>query len=371
MSSVKNSSSGSQSTDNQEDSDSSSEKKKEKSSPDNNKTAEKNIGIKEVYEDNFIEEMKIIMPLLKTYNYIGMDTEFPGIVYSLSNVTEDFYYKSLKLNVDSLKLIQLGITLTNEKGEFPENIPYHTWQFNFEFDYTKDKFAQSSIDLLKTSGILFNKLKNQGIKYKTFADHFKSFGLVLNPNIYWLSFHGSYDFAYLLKIISGSKLPDDAKEFTNLLKLFFPNHYDIRILVKGKEFLHGSLNRLASYLDIQREGTNHQAGSDSLVTSEVFFKLLKLKLISEKQLIKDKNILFGIGLGEDNKETINYTKIANSSGFFRSYSTGCCGNNMNYIPFRYNFMNFYYPQNMMMNNNMGNYGTQTNFGGYTNVVQSC
>ena len=25
--------------------------------------------------------------------------------------------------------------------------------------------------------------------------------------------------------------------------------------------------------------------------------------------MKDKNILFGIGLGEDNKETINYTKI--------------------------------------------------------------
>ena len=370
MSSVKNSSSGSQSTDNQEDSDSSSEKKKEKSSLDKNKISEKNNGIKEVYEDNFIEEMKIIMSLLKTYNYIGMDTEFPGTVYSLSNITKDFYYKSLKLNVDSLKLIQLGITLTNEKGEFPENIPYHTWQFNFEFDYTKDKFAQSSIDLLKTSGILFNKLKNQGIKYKTFADHFKSFGLVLNPNIYWLSFHGSYDFAYLLKIISGSKLPDDEKEFTNLLKLFFPNHYDIRILVKGKEFLQGSLNRLANYLNIKREGQNHQAGSDSLVTSEVFFKLIKLDLINEKQLIKDKNILFGIGLGEDNKETINYTKIG-VNGYYKSYSSGCCGNNMIYLPFRNNFVNFYYPQNMMMNNNVCGYGMQNNFKGYTNVVQSC
>ena len=80
--------------------------------------------IVEVYKENFVEEMKNIALLIKEYNYIGMDTEFPGIVFSLAKITDDFYYKSLKLNVDSLKLIQLGITLSNDKGEFP--IPHHT-----------------------------------------------------------------------------------------------------------------------------------------------------------------------------------------------------------------------------------------------------
>ena len=88
-------------------------------------------GIIEVYEDNFLQEMKNLSLLVKEYNYIGMDTEFPGIVYSLSSLTDDFYYKSLKLNVDSLKLIQVGITLSNEKGEYPK--PIRTWQFNLEF----------------------------------------------------------------------------------------------------------------------------------------------------------------------------------------------------------------------------------------------
>ena len=50
-----------------------------------------------------------------------MDTEFPGTVYYLNNISNDFYYKTLKVNVDSTKLIQLGLTLTNKNGEFPKN----------------------------------------------------------------------------------------------------------------------------------------------------------------------------------------------------------------------------------------------------------
>jgi CCR4-NOT transcription complex subunit 7/8 len=36
------------------------------------------------------------------------------------------------MNVDNLKMIQIGITLANEMGEFPEDVS--TWQFNFKFD---------------------------------------------------------------------------------------------------------------------------------------------------------------------------------------------------------------------------------------------
>ena len=48
------------------------------------------VNIIEVYEDNFIEEIKRISEYLEDYNYIGMDTEFPGIVYGV-NYTQDFY----------------------------------------------------------------------------------------------------------------------------------------------------------------------------------------------------------------------------------------------------------------------------------------
>ena len=36
--------------------------------------------IMEVYEYNFIQEIKNISKLLSQYPYVGMDTEFPGVV---------------------------------------------------------------------------------------------------------------------------------------------------------------------------------------------------------------------------------------------------------------------------------------------------
>ena len=40
--------------------------------------------IREVYVDNFIQEIKIISNYLSKYPYVGMDTEFPGILYPCS-----------------------------------------------------------------------------------------------------------------------------------------------------------------------------------------------------------------------------------------------------------------------------------------------
>ncbi len=49
-----------------------------------------------------------------------------------SNQYSEANYKNIKLNVDNLKMIQIGITLANELGELPEGVS--TWQFNFKFD---------------------------------------------------------------------------------------------------------------------------------------------------------------------------------------------------------------------------------------------
>ena len=322
----------------------------------NNKNNQKNnSGIIEVFKDNLNSEMKNLISHLNEYNYIGMDTEFPGIVYSLTSITDDFYYKSLKLNVDSLKLIQLGITLSNSKGETPK--PYHTWQFNFEFDFSKDKFSQSSIKLLISSGINFENLKNNGINHKKFFEILKNSGLVLNPKIYWVSFHGSYDFAYLLNNLMGNSLPKNENEFMNILGAFFPNYYDIKILVKEKYNLQGSLNKLADYLNVVREGKMHQAGSDSLVTIKVFWKLIKSRLVSCEEMSEYKNILFGILEGKDNEETINYTKInyvSNNLNINDNIIQKYNENNYLYLPYVYYMnMNYFYPQFMMNGLNNG------------------
>ena len=137
--------------------------------------------------------------------------------------------------------------------------------------------------------------------------------LVLNPNIHWVSFHGSYDFGYLLQLLLNSPLPLKEEDFTKDLSIYFPSHYDIRILVQGNEHLQGGLNRLADVLEVFRVGKTHQAGSDSVVTIDVFFKLIKNNLVESDCLIRDENILFGLGQGADDEETISYTPFANDN----------------------------------------------------------
>ena len=263
----------------------------------------------EVYEDNFIAELKHMSSYLDEYNYIGMDTEFPGITVKIGQYTQDFYYKSIKANVDELKLIQLGITLCNSKRESPPNVT--TWQFNFQFDIKNDKYSSESLNLLIKSGINFDNLRTKGIPHNLFAEYFIISGLLLNPNVHWISYHGSSDFAYLLKYILNESLPKSEKEFTEKVCLYFPSHYDIKVLIQGKDNLKGGLNKIASVLDIYRTGEEHQAGSDSIVTAAVFFSLISMNILTIESVHSFENIIYGLGEGEDNKETILYTPFEN------------------------------------------------------------
>jgi len=281
---------------------------------DKSRISRNSTAIKEVYSENLEEEMKVIKPLLTEYNYMGMDTEFPGTVYSLKNLSDDFYYKTLQKNVNELKLIQLGITLTNKDGEYPKNIPYHTWQFNFKFDEEKDKYSEESLNLLKNTGIDFDKLKKNGIEHKKFAKILKKTGLVLNPDVKWISFHGSYDFAYLLKLLGKESLSSNENEFMYTLGLYFPHFYDIRVLIKDIDiYFHGGLNKLISTLKIQRKGIKHQAGSDSIATIEAFHKLIENGSITKLKLKKLDKVIYGVGKGRDNENTIKYMKNENNS----------------------------------------------------------
>ena len=262
----------------------------------------------EVYQNNFIKEIKRIGKYLKQYPFIGMDTEFPGIVYPCTCLNKDFYYQYIKNNVDQLNLIQLGITLTNAKGEKPPNST--TWQFNLKFDLEKDPHSSESIKVLNDSGINFKKLKNEGISHRLFAEYLTVSGMALNENIVWISFNGLSDFAYLLKLLTWDLLPNNTNDFLELLKIYFPNAYDIKYLIKYNEIYKGGLSKIAKELNIERKGEVHQAGSDSLVTSEVFFKLIENNSITKDDINFGKNIIYGIGEGADDSETFLYTKFA-------------------------------------------------------------
>ena len=92
-------------------------------------------------------------------------------------------------------------------------------------------FAQDSIELLKTSGIDFEKFDKYGIDIVYFGELMMMSGLVLNPEVKWLSFHSSYDFGYLLKTLTCAELPQEETAFLDLLLTFFPCLYDIKVRV--------------------------------------------------------------------------------------------------------------------------------------------
>jgi len=269
----------------------------------------KTIEIRDVWASNLDTEMEIIRDLLEKYKYVAMDTEFPGVVARPVGDVNDMHYQTLRCNVDMLKLIQLGITLTDEHGNFVDGCT--CWQFNFKFSLKDDIFAQDSIELLKTSGIDFEKFEKYGIDIQYFGELIMMSGLVLSDDIKWISFHSKYDFGYLLKTLTCTELPLDEVGFMELLGVYFPCVYDIKYMMTATEGMHGGLNSLAEALQIDRIGPMHQAGSDSLLTAQVFFGLVKKHFNNICDDSRFKGELFGVGTNHTKYKT-KYTPPTNN-----------------------------------------------------------
>lgn len=262
--------------------------------------------IKDVWADNLEEEFKVIRIVVQKYNWVAMDTEFPGVVarpVGEFRDSNDFQYRMLKCNVDLLRIIQLGITFFDDNGNTPTGC-HSTWQFNFKFEITKDMYAQDSIVLLQNSGIQFHKHLTDGINPLHFAELLMTSGLVLMDNIKWLSFHSGYDFGYLLKVLTNDELPVDINEFFELIKMFFPTIYDIKHLIRNCKFLGGGLQDVAEQLSIQRIGQQHQAGSDSLLTGMLFFKMRELFFNGSIDDSKFNGILYGLAPSSELNDSV-------------------------------------------------------------------
>ncbi|KAM3211069.1 hypothetical protein ACQJBY_064724 [Aegilops geniculata] len=241
---------------------------------------EEGVEIREVWANNLEAEFAVIRDVVDDYPYIAMDTEFPGIVcrpLGSFRSNDEYNYATLKANVDMLSLIQLGLTLSDENGALPARGTGGrpcAWQFNFRgFDPRSDPANADSIDLLRNSGIDFDRFTTEGADTGHFAQLLMSSGVLLNAELQWVTFHSGYDFGYLLKLLTGRNLPDTMPGFFDLIRIYFPVLYDIKHLMKYCGSLHGGLSKLGELLGVQRVGICHQAGSDSLLTLRCFKKL--------------------------------------------------------------------------------------------------
>jgi len=146
--------------------------------------------------------------------------------------------------------------------------------------------------LLENAGINFEKLKKDGIDREEFKHFLLSLNLCMNRELIWLCYHGCYDIAYLIKLIVGGcnsmlsssnkkisrglKLPPLYEQFAVVTNIYFPYILDLKVICRNLLLKDQGLAKLAISLNCNRIGQAHQAGSDSLLTGEVFFKLKKI-----------------------------------------------------------------------------------------------
>lgn len=139
-------------------------------------------------------------------------------------------------------------------------------------------------------------LNRFGIDVFEFGALLISSGLVLMEEVKWISFHSGYDFGYLLKVLTCMALPAEETEFFKLYNTYFPCVYDIKYLMKSCKTLKGGLQDVADDLRVERIGKQHQAGSDSLLTAQTFFRMRELFFGGRIDDDKFLGCLYGLGM---------------------------------------------------------------------------
>ncbi|KAL5067043.1 hypothetical protein RYX36_017930 [Vicia faba] len=264
----------------------------------------KEVIIREVWAFNLEYEFSLIRRAIHQHHFISMDTEFPGVIHSPKIhrrhlQTSDHYYY-LKANVDALKLIQVGLTLSDSQGNLPDfgtNNSY-IWEFNFsDFDINHDPYNQDSIDMLRGQGINFDHTFSHGVDSMRFAELMFSSILIFNKSLIWVTFSSAYDFGYLVKILTRKNLPNRLEDFLSIVEVLFgKNVYDMKHMMKYCNSLYGGLERVATTLNVCRAvGKSHQAASDSLLTLHAFNKMMITHFKCD-EAPKHAGILFGFGL---------------------------------------------------------------------------
>ncbi|KAK1287150.1 hypothetical protein QJS10_CPB19g00832 [Acorus calamus] len=242
--------------------------------------------VEEVWNSNFHHAFHMIQSFREWFPYVSMDMEFPGFLRDTDRgASESVRYSDLKYNVDNLKPIQVGLTLSDTSGHIP-----CAWQFNLSgFDVRLDPSSAKSIELLRRSGLNFDRILHEGVMVQDFARSFMLTFVVGGRNRLhsWITFHGLYDLGYMIKILTNAPLPDTLHGFISLVQMFFGRVYDLKSIAKSYNgFMGGEIGllRMASILNV--DATNirpHQAGHDSLLISKVFSAMKRdLRLVEEE-----------------------------------------------------------------------------------------
>jgi len=270
------------------------------------------VAIHQVWANNLEEAFAKIRSLAQHYRFVAMDTAFPGVVAKPLGHFEgnhDYNYQQMAVNVNMLKLIQVGLALMDADGNLPPT--GDVWQFNFDFNLHDDPYSTESIELLRNAGFDFDRHKSEGICMDDFGKLLNMSGLLRDAGITWLTFQCGYHFGFLMRSLRGGDLPLEEAEFFQLHRAMFPHFFDLKLVLRQPApvavKLFGGLQKVADQLQVQRIGKQHQAASDALLIGQTFFTV-KQRFFStdwDKVAVKLQGHLYGLGgMGEQPKSPL-------------------------------------------------------------------
>jgi hypothetical protein len=227
--------------------------------------------IHEVWEFNFDQEFDALLAAVARAGgpkaILALDMEFPGFPCEDPRFsTVAIHYQALCRNIDQLWPIQLGVAVVGTDG-----IHRGVWTFNMRFDAEVDAHTEESLKFLRSAGLDFPRHRTEGVDALELGRRLGSSNLV-GPHgrtPYWLTFNGSYDWGYLLKLVTlGRPLPGNLSTFDKVLSVYCPRRRELRDLLPS-----GSLEVLGRRYGVKRWGSAHTAGRDALLTLVLFMLL--------------------------------------------------------------------------------------------------
>lgn len=125
------------------------------------------------------------------------------------------------------------------------------------------------MNFLAAAGLDFSRHAEEGIEPGTIGRRLRASTLGGGASKHrWVTFQGAYDFGYMLRLLTGRRLPANLSYFEELQISYFPTRYELR-----DELPRGSLDSLLREFGVERHGTPHSAGSDALATLELYFQV--------------------------------------------------------------------------------------------------